>query len=116
MAGPSSCGGSAMSCTIEELPAGTTTLVKVQAGSSAGWGESSEISYAATLESDSSRDCASMLQKQADGDYVAEGTIIAAVFGAFAILIIIAAVLFYLKRRQPPPPPPGGMKGAAPAY
>ena len=53
---------------------------------------------------------------QAEGDYVAEGTIIAAVFGALAILIIIAAVLFYLKRRSPPPPPPGGIKGAAPAY
>ena len=64
VAGPSSCGGSAMSCTIDELPAGTTTLVKVQAGSSAGWGESSEVSYAATLESGASRDCASMLQKQ----------------------------------------------------
>ena len=56
-----------------------------------------------------------MLQKQAEGNYVAEGTIIAAVFGAFAILMIIAAVLYYMKRRQPPPPPPGG-KGAAPAY
>tara|TARA_B110001452_G_scaffold51112_1_gene39037 strand:- start:546 stop:710 length:165 start_codon:yes stop_codon:yes gene_type:complete len=53
---------------------------------------------------------------QAEGDYVAEGTIIAAVFGALAILIIIAAVLFYLKRRSPPPPPPGGIKGGAPAY
>jgi len=112
VAGPSSCGGLALSCTIDELPAGTTTLVQVQAGSSAGWGEPSEVSYAATLESSDSKDCASMLQEQAEGDYVAPGTIIAAVFGAFAILILIGAVLFYLKRRQPPPPP----KGAAAAY
>jgi len=111
----SSCGGTTTSCTIDGLPAGTPTMVRVAAGGTAGWGEMSEVAYAQTLESDASKACTSMLRKQADGSFVSPGTIVAIIFGIVAILLLIGAALFICKRRQPPPPP-GDFSKAAPAY
>jgi hypothetical protein len=112
IAGPNECSGQGRSCTIEGLPAGTTTLVQVQAGNAAGWGVASEPGVTQTESTSSSDECASMLRKQADGSWTSPGTIVAIVFGVIAALLLVGAAVFVMKRRQPPPPPPGGK----PAY
>merc|ERR1719502_2414701 len=105
------------SCEVTDLPAGTNTAFRVLAGGNSAWSDGSEVEIVRTIDSRASSDCQNMLIDQANGDYVAPGTIVAAVFGAFAILLIIAAVMFYLKRRQPPPPPGAyDAKTAPPAY
>jgi len=99
------CRGKITSCEVTDLPAGTNTAFKVLSGGNSEWSDGSEIGVVRTVDSSASSDCQNMLVDQANGDYVAPGTIVAAVFGALAILMIIAAALFYFKRRQPPPPP-----------
>merc|ERR1719502_1081166 len=110
------CSGVTTGCTIDGVPAGTTALVMVQAGSSSGWGTESEVQSVMTPHSASSESCASMLSAQAEGTYTSPGTIVAICFGVIAIILIIAAVVFFAKRRQPPPSPGGFGKGSPPAY
>jgi len=113
-AGPQ-CSGVVQGCTIDGLPAGTPTLVKVQAGGTAGFGVASNIVAASTADSALSAECKTALQQQADGSYISSGTIVAIVFGVIAVLLLIGAAIFVMKRRQPPPPPkPNGAQ--PPAY
>jgi len=111
------CRGQITSCEVSDLPAGTNTAFRVLSGGNSAWSSGSEVEVGRTLDSSASRDCQNMLIDQANGDYTSPATIVAAVFGAFAILLIIAAVVFYMKRRQPPPPPGAyDAKTAPPAY
>ena len=106
--GPAGCASSP--CTLTGLPAGTTAVVRVAAWGEAGQGEDSDVVAAKTNDNEYSRECAKTLRAQADGSYVAPGTIVAVVFGVIALLILCCAVAFFMKKRQPPPPPPGAAK------
>ena len=118
IAAGSQCSGNINSCTIEGLPAGTPTMVRVVGGSTGGWGEPSDVIGVKTIESEASESCNRMLLDQANGTYIAPGSIVAIVFGVLAICVLCAAVAFVAKRRTPPPPPaPGaGYDKNPPAY
>ena len=103
--GPAGCASSP--CTLTGLPAGTTAVVRVAAWGEAGQGEDSDVVAAKTNDNEYSRECAKTLRAQADGSYVAPGTIVAACFGALAALLLCCGVALFMKNRQPPPPPPG---------
>ena len=106
IAGPAECAQSP--CTIDGLPRGTPTMVKVNAWGQAVEGEPSEYAAAQTEDSEYSRECRETLLAKADGSYVAPGTIVAAVFGALAALCLCGGVGYYFKRQKdsnvPPPP------------
>jgi len=112
------CSGTATSCMVEGVPAGTVMSFQVRSGSSAGWSDPSEPAMVKTIDTGLSQSCNAQLASEAGGNYMTTGGIVAIVVGIFAGLVLLGflafmglltpLLLFLTCRRQPPPPPPGG--------
>ena len=81
---------SAKECNAKELMAGTPYQFRVLTGGATGWSDASEPTAVFTEDTGASKECREKLQAQADGSYVAVGTIVAIVFGVVAGIALIA--------------------------
>merc|ERR1712039_575571 len=78
------CEGVMTTCEVKELAAGTNWMFRVLTGGAGGWSEPSQPANAMTEDTSSSKECRDMLTAQAEGNYIATGTIVAIAFGAVA--------------------------------
>jgi len=100
------CKGTTPNCMVDGLWGGQPYAFRVMAGGVGGWSEPSEIAIAKTESTSLSNSCDAQKAKQADGEFLTSGQIIAIVCGVIAGLLLIGFIIFLIRRRSPPPPPP----------
>jgi hypothetical protein len=115
-AGPQ-CKGAIFTCTVTDMPAGTTCAFRVKSASPGGWSEASHLAIARTLDSEESAACKEQLIGASLGvTGLSDSTIMAASGGGVALLLCICLGVFLARKKKPPPPPPEFKEVTPPPY